>query len=91
MENPHHRTNMEILENDNTMLETVYKHNNRIKTKYVHTINKCNGKLTIKEKDCQIRLEENKLCFMQETLSKNKGAQKVENKKSKEIKSKYRH
>lgn len=50
MENPYHRTKMKILENDNTMLETVYKHNNRIKTKHVHTINKCNGKLTNKRK-----------------------------------------
>lgn len=31
------------------MLETVYKHN-RIMTKHVHTINKCNGKLTNKRK-----------------------------------------
>lgn len=90
MENSDHRIKIETPENDNKILKTVYEHNDRIKTKHICSINKCNGKPTHKRtKDPKIRWgkKHSTICFMQET-SKNKVTQKTENKKKEQKNSK---
>lgn len=93
MENPDHRIKTEISENDNKILKTAYKHNDRIKTKHICNIYKCHGKLTYeRKKDPQIRWgEKPTICFMQETYLKIKGLRKLKiERKSKEMANKYR-
>lgn len=85
MENPDNRIKTETSENDDKILKTAYKHNDRIKIEYICNINKRHGKLTYeRKKDFKIREgKKPTICFMLKT-SKNKRTQKAENKKKKQ-------
>ena len=49
MESSDLKTKILIPENDNKIQKTVYKHNDRIKTKHIYKINKCNDQLGYKK------------------------------------------
>lgn len=94
MENPDNRIKTETSENDDKILKTAYKHNDRIKIKYICNINKRHGKLTYeRKKDFKIREgKKPTICFMLKTYLKIKELRKLKIKrKSKEMANEYRH
>ena len=86
------KTKILIPENDNKIQKTVYKQNNRIKTKHIYKINKCNDQLSYKKPSDQIE-KKSTACFMQKKKKslKIKGLKNLTmTMKNEEIASKYR-
>lgn len=93
MESSDLKTKILIPENDNKIQKTVYKHNDRIKTKHIYKINKCNDQLGYKKEKTigSERKKINCMFYAKKKSLKIKGLKKLTmTMKNEEIASKYR-